>query len=159
MQLVVARGDPPLGIDQIGPVGDANLVQLDRERADMEPDAKLARERLEASERRILPLGLGRLDHELGLDLHEPGILRRLNIYRATLGRAPDQLFSLVEIGRYAAPRAELDEPGTEASFAALTHVSLASANVRGTGPDAGDCGASASASHASSLPSRSSAA
>jgi hypothetical protein len=46
MQLVVARGDAALGIDQIRAVRDPRLVELDGDRADMQPNSKVARERL-----------------------------------------------------------------------------------------------------------------
>ena len=72
MQLVVARGDPPLGVDQIRAVGDARLVELDGERADVKKDAELAGERSEPRKRRASFLGLRRLDHELGLSSMSP---------------------------------------------------------------------------------------
>src|SRR5262249_19722534 len=45
MQLVIARRDPTLWIEQVGAISDASLIELDGDGADMQPNAKIARER------------------------------------------------------------------------------------------------------------------
>src|SRR6185295_4574629 len=153
MQLVVARGDAALGIDQIRTIGDPRLIELDGDRADMQPNSKVARERLGPGEQCALAFALGRGEHELRFELHDPGVLRRLHILRAAFGCAPDQGFGLVEIWRDCPARAELHQPGTKASLPLATHGSEASASS----PKADV--SSMLASQSLSLPSRSSAA
>src|SRR5262245_20366581 len=153
MQLVVARGDAALGIDQIRTIGDPCLVELDGDRADMQPNSKVARECLGPDERCALALALGHGEHELGLESHDPGVLRRLHILRAASGCAPDQGFGLFEIWRDCQARAELHQPGTKASLPLAAHGSEASASS----PNADV--SSMLASQSLSLPSRSSAA
>ena len=58
MQLVVARGDLAVRRNHIGAVGDALWLELHGERAHMQEDAKLGRQRAQAGKRRALLLDI-----------------------------------------------------------------------------------------------------
>ena len=145
MQLVVARGDLAVRADQIRAIGEAVGVELDGERADMQVDAKLAGERAKPLERRARLLGLRGLQRQLGLLLHQRGVLGRLHIGGAALRGAGDQPLGRLQIGLDRAARAELHQRGAKALVRRRGHVSSASARASGV------------SSQASSLPSRSS--
>src|SRR5665648_336362 len=142
MQLVVARGDVAVRIDDKGPVGHAPLVDLDAKRADMKPNAELRGERAQALKLHALGFGRYLRQHALRLEFYQRRVLRRLHVVGATACRLPDQRLGLIEIGRNAAARPELDQRRAEAS--ARAHGSLVSA----TG---GSCASQASSSSARS--------
>src|SRR4029078_11593256 len=142
MQLVVSGGGGPVRRDQVRAVGDTLRPKLDAERADMQPDPELGRQRPQPLQRAALPPPLNRRKQKLRLELHDRGVLGRLNIDRAALRRLADQSLCRREIGLNIATRSELHQARTKTLRLRPGHGSTLPGSV---------------ASNTSSLPSRSS--
>ena len=114
VDLVVARDDLALAVDQERAVGRLVGRQLDRERADVQEDAELARKLAEGGEARVALFRHDRGEQPLALDLQDVGHLRRLHVVGAAVLGLLDQLHRGVEIGVRRQPRAHLHQAGGE---------------------------------------------
>jgi len=82
----------------------------------MEPDAKLACERLEARERCRALLDINGGKQALRLELHDRGVLGRLHIVCALGCRPADQIFGRVEARCHRAAGSQLNQRSAELS-------------------------------------------
>src|SRR5258705_13240905 len=149
VDLVVARDDVALAVDQEGAVRRLFRQQLDGQRADMKEDAELARKLAKGGKRRVVFLGCDRREQPLTLDFQDVGHLGREHVIGTGALGLLDQSHRGIEIALWGEARAHLHETGGEARSLTCTHAGgLLSVPVSASGRP----------SNASSLPPRSSA-
>src|SRR5262249_29961555 len=149
VNLVIARDDVALAVDQERTVRRLFGQQLDGERPDMQEDAELARKLAKGGKRSVFLLGRDRREQPLALDLQDVGHLGCEHVVGAGARGFLDQPHRRVEISLRRQARAHRPETWGEGR-------SLAWAQADGLLP--APAGASPRSSSGSSLPAWSSA-
>ena len=117
----------PLGRDQQRAVGDLAVAEQDGHRADVQPDAELAREAAEVGDRRIALLGPDSGEQARPLGLHQRGDLGGLHVLRALPGRLADRARWRRPGSSPRCARAHLHEADAEVPRLLLSHRAASS--------------------------------
>jgi hypothetical protein len=113
VDLVEAGDDYALRREQQRAVGDLARGEQDRHRADVQPDAELAREVGKARDRGVGGLRADGREQALAVHLHQGGDFRGLDIGRALPGRLAHQGAGVLDILLDAAASAHLHQADT----------------------------------------------
>ena len=113
MQLVIAREQAAILTDHKRAIGHFVAI-LDRQRSDMDGDAKLFRKRAQRLQHRVIRFGANGREQCRTVTVDDVGNLRRLNISCARLCRLADHANGVFEIFSRVALAAHLNAGGFE---------------------------------------------